>query len=63
MPQLRKFCRNYLDLDSDILKELLHSKYHEERMLSLLILIIQFEKKNQKRILLKFITFILSLII
>ena len=44
VPNLRKVAREFRDLDRDSLLELLHSEWHEERLLALVILVEQFER-------------------
>ncbi len=44
VPQVRKLAREYLDLDTQQLSELLRSPWHEERLLALLILVRQYGK-------------------
>ena len=44
IPNLRNIAKKYKDIDIDESLELLHSKYHEDRMLALLIWTIKFPK-------------------
>ena len=44
VPVLRTFARKYKDISLDSCRELLDSPFHEERLLALFILVIQFEK-------------------
>lgn len=48
VPVLRKLSKKYKDLSFPELKKLITSKIHEERLISLFILIIQFEKGDEK---------------
>jgi 3-methyladenine DNA glycosylase AlkD len=48
VPDLRKIAKKYKDIELKELKTLLNSKIHEERFVSLLILIDKFEKKDEK---------------
>lgn len=53
VPLQRKIVRRYRDLDWDDIKELIKSKYHEERLITLLILVDRFKRgdpKDQQRI-------------
>jgi len=51
MPDIRKIANDYKFLKRDIIKRLLYSKIHEERMLSVIILINQYKTSiNQKEI-------------
>ncbi len=49
VPKIRKLVRIYGKLDFPEIEELLHSKFHEERLLALLILVEQFQKANPLR--------------
>ncbi|MEX2007459.1 MAG: DNA alkylation repair protein [Candidatus Levyibacteriota bacterium] len=49
VPQCRKIAAKYKDLEFLDVKKLLYSKIHEERMISLFILISQFEKGDEKK--------------
>ncbi len=44
VPQLRKVAKQYKDMEIDQTLELLHSKYHEDRLLALMIWVIKFPK-------------------
>lgn len=44
VPNVRKIAKIYEDVELHIIKELLQSKYNEERLLALLILVRQYEK-------------------
>ena len=44
MPEIRKIAKNNQDIKEKVIKELLYSKIHEERMLSLIILINRYER-------------------
>ena len=44
VPDLRKLAKEYIDLPAKNLLDLLHSKIHEERILALLILNLQFQQ-------------------
>jgi 3-methyladenine DNA glycosylase AlkD len=46
VPQTRKIAKKYVNLDLKDLKELISSKFHEERLASLLILVFKFEKAD-----------------
>jgi 3-methyladenine DNA glycosylase AlkD len=46
-PQLRELTKKYLSLDFQELQELLNSKIHEERLISLLILVKKFQKAKK----------------
>ncbi len=46
VPQLRKLSKKYKDLSMKELESLITSSLHEERLLSLFILILQFQKAN-----------------
>lgn len=48
VPEIRKLVKNYRELDFSDIDKLLHSQFHEERLLALLILVSQFEKGDQK---------------
>jgi len=48
MPEQRKIAKKYFDLDFDKIKKLLESKFHEERMCGLLILIEKYKKNKQE---------------
>jgi 3-methyladenine DNA glycosylase AlkD len=53
VPEERKISKEFKDLDLNSIQELLNSNVHEKRLISLLILIEQFEKsdeENKKRI-------------
>ncbi len=49
VPVLRKLVKEYPDLSLRDIKTLLRSKYHEERLLSLFIMVDQFSKGDQKK--------------
>jgi 3-methyladenine DNA glycosylase AlkD len=49
VPVLRKLAKEYLNLSLKDVKKLLKSKYHEERLLSLFIMVDQFSKGDQKK--------------
>ena len=49
VPVLRKLSKEYMDLSLKDLKNTLKSKYHEERLLALLIMVGQFSKGDQKK--------------
>jgi 3-methyladenine DNA glycosylase AlkD len=44
VPQLRALARSYRTLDGEFLLELLRSPWHEERLLALLILVVQYRR-------------------
>lgn len=48
VPESRKIAIKYKDLSFDELKQLLRSKYHEERLIALLILVHNFDKGSYK---------------
>ena len=48
VPQCRQLVRKYKDLSFQDITELLHSGYHEERLIALLILVHNFPKDPQK---------------
>lgn len=47
VPQLRKLAKQYLSLSLNNLQNSLNSKFHEERLVSLLILVNQFNKSDE----------------
>ena len=49
VPVLRKLAKEYMNLSLKDVQIILRSKYHEERLLSLLILVDQFSKGDQKK--------------
>jgi 3-methyladenine DNA glycosylase AlkD len=49
VPILRKLVKEYLDLALKDVKTLLRSKYHEERLLSLFMMVDQFSKGDQRK--------------
>ena len=49
VPVLRKLAKEYLDLSLKDVKTILKSQYHEERLLSLIIMVGQFAKGDQKK--------------
>jgi len=54
MPMLRKLAKEFIQLELKQIEKLLHSKIHEERMLALLILMLQFnvakkQENNQQQ--------------
>lgn len=46
VPVIRSLARQFIDTPHDIVIELLHSKYHEERLLALIMWTLQFEKSS-----------------
>ncbi|RZI47264.1 DNA alkylation repair protein [Rickettsiales endosymbiont of Peranema trichophorum] len=44
VPNLRRIAKIYKNIELEVIKELLHSKYNEERLLALLILVHQYQK-------------------
>jgi len=48
VPQCRQLVRKYKDLSLSDITELLHSEYHEERLIALLLLVHNFSKDSQK---------------
>ena len=49
MPVLRKFAKEYFDLPLKAVETLLGSKYHEQRLLALFVLVDQFSKGDRKK--------------
>ena len=49
VPQIRSTISSFYELSLDDLETLLHSKFHEERLATLLILVHQFEKHPENR--------------
>jgi 3-methyladenine DNA glycosylase AlkD len=49
VPVLRKLAKEYLDLPLKEVKKILASKYHEERLLALLIMVGQFSRGDEKK--------------
>ena len=49
VPVLRKLAKEYLDLTLDDIKTVLTSRYHEERLLALLIMVGQFAKGDSEK--------------
>ena len=49
VPDLRKVAREYRDLERKEILELLHSPIHEERLLALLILNLQFQRGTERQ--------------
>ena len=49
VPVLRKLAKEYIDISPKDVKKLLKSPYHEERLLSLIIMAGQFSKGDQKK--------------
>ena len=47
VPNTRTIAKKYKDIDFNLIKQLLSSKIHEERLLSLLILVEQFKKADK----------------
>jgi 3-methyladenine DNA glycosylase AlkD len=50
VPKSRELAKKYADLDIKQLGELIKSKYHEERLLALFILVNKYKKTNHKKI-------------
>jgi 3-methyladenine DNA glycosylase AlkD len=48
VPNIRKVARTFSDLKTNDILKLLHSKIHEERLLALLIWVIQYEKSEER---------------
>jgi len=48
VPETRRLAKKYTTLRLEEVKRLLHSKFHEERLLSLLIMIDKFQSENNK---------------
>lgn len=48
VPESRKLARQYKDLTLDEIQELLDSKYHEHRLIALLILVDKFKENKEK---------------
>lgn len=49
VPESRKLAIKYKNLSLDKVEELLKSKYHEERLIALLLLVYNYEKYSEKR--------------
>ncbi|MDX1924291.1 MAG: DNA alkylation repair protein [Rickettsiaceae bacterium] len=49
VPVLRKIAKIYKDIELQVIEELLKSKYNEERLLALLILVQQYQKASMDR--------------
>ena len=49
VPTQRIIAKKYFELSLSDVEKLLHSKYHEERLIALFILIYQFEKGDEKK--------------
>lgn len=49
VPEQRKIVKKYVDLKLEDLEKLICSKFHEERLISLLILIKKFKKADEKK--------------
>ncbi|MGB3976419.1 MAG: DNA alkylation repair protein [bacterium] len=49
VPTIRSLARRFVDASHDTVIELLHSKFHEERLLALIIWTLQFEKSFSDR--------------
>ena len=47
VPKTREIAREFIDLQKNDIRELLKSKYHEQRLLALLIMVEQFKGANQ----------------
>lgn len=54
VPQLREIAKKYYSLDIKQLRELIESKFHEERMICLFILINKYKATNHKKIIFHF---------
>lgn len=54
VPSLRKIAKKYYSLDVRQLKELIASKFHEERLIALFILINKYKTTNHKKIIFHF---------
>jgi 3-methyladenine DNA glycosylase AlkD len=50
VPDQRKLAKKYKELELNEIQELLNSKFHEHRLIALLILIEKYEKGNKKQI-------------
>lgn len=48
VPTLRKIVKQYADIDCNVLQKLLDSRFNEERLLGLLILVSQYKKANEE---------------
>jgi 3-methyladenine DNA glycosylase AlkD len=48
MPQQREIAKKYNDISLDEIQELIYSKFHEHRMIALVILTIQFPKNKEE---------------
>ena len=49
VPVLRKLAKEHIDLSLGDIKKIIRSKFHEERLLSLLIMVAQFTKGDQNK--------------
>lgn len=50
VPNTREVAKKYKDIDLNLIKELLESKIHEERLLGVLILVQKYQKTNDDKI-------------
>lgn len=48
VPEIRKVAKEYKEIDFKSIEKLLHSKIHEERLISLFILVHKFQKSNEQ---------------
>jgi 3-methyladenine DNA glycosylase AlkD len=49
VPEQRKVAKKYKDMDLNEIQELLNSKFHEHRLVALLILVEKYERENNKK--------------
>jgi 3-methyladenine DNA glycosylase AlkD len=49
VPEMRSFARKYRDLDDQSVIELLHSPWHEERLIALLLLVDRYDRGDESR--------------
>ncbi len=50
VPIIRKFSKEYIDLSMPDLEKLIQSKWHEERLLALLILVLQYQRTKEIKV-------------
>ena len=50
VPVIRKFSKKYSDLSVTDLQKLIQSQWHEERLLALLILVLQYQRSKDLKI-------------
>jgi len=49
VPEQRKVAKKYKDIDLNVIQELLNSKFHEHRLVALLILVEKYQKDDSKK--------------